>query len=71
MKNAKRIAEMSKNIINSDKSTWIPLFYSFKENDVFTKPSLFKNKERFELTQLTNPVTESELEKIVDRFINM
>ena len=67
MKNIEKVSEMSKNIVTRDRSTWLPLFYSFGENAVYTIPG----NDRFHVTDLINPNTPEDIENAVERFKNL
>jgi len=64
MKNTYKVAVLSKNINNGDRSTWLPLYYSFKENAVYTSDG----KGRMFVTNLINPNTETDIEEAVERW---
>ena len=66
MKNSQTIANKTKNTRSYDKTTWIPLFYSFAQDAVYTVPS----NDRFQVTTLINPNTKEDIEQAVKRFIN-
>lgn len=66
MKNLKTVADKTRNTRSNDKMTWIPLFYSFAQDAVYTVPG----NDRFQVTTLINPNTAQDIEKAVTRFIN-
>lgn len=66
MKNAAKVSEKSKNIVTRDRSTWLPLFYSFKDDAVYTIPG----NDRFHVTDLINYNTVEDISSAVTRFIN-
>lgn len=63
----KQLADATKNIIQKDKSTWIPLYYSVVEDSVYMNPG----DGRYFLTNLLNECTEEEVEESVHYFMNM
>ena len=69
MKNLKKVSEQSKNIVTRDRSTWLPLFYSYEEDAVYTTPSVGLFNTRFHVTNLINPNTPKDIEDAVNRFI--
>ena len=62
MKGLKALAQATQNILWNDKSTWIPLYYSIREDKVYTK----EGENRFFITNLINPQTEKDIEKTVN-----
>lgn len=66
MKNTQTVANKTKNIKSTDRSTWIPLFYSFATDTVYTVPG----NDRFHVTDLINPNTKEDIEQTVARFIS-
>lgn len=62
MKNARRIAEMTHNIIQKDLSTWITLYYSIEKDAVYCTPG----EGRYKVCRLLNVNTEKDIEEAVD-----
>lgn len=66
MKNTQTVANKTRNTRSGDRATWIPLFYSFAQDAVYTVPG----NDRFQVTTLINPNTAQDIENAVNRFIN-
>ena len=66
MKGLKQVSDKTQNINSRDRSTWLPLFYSFATDTVYTVPG----NDRFHVTDLINPNTKEDIEQAVRRFIN-
>ena len=66
MKNTQVVANKTQNTRSGDRATWIPLFYSFAKDAVYTVPG----NDRFHVTMLINPNTAQDIENAVTRFIN-
>ena len=67
MKGLKAVARATHNIVQKDKTTWVQLYYSIKEDKVFTKPG----EGRYYLTNLLNVNTEKDVEEAVHVCLNM
>jgi len=67
MKGLKTVAKATQNIIQKDKSTWVPLYYNVSEDKVYMKPG----DRRYLLTTLINVCTEKDIEESVHYFMNM
>lgn len=67
MKNAQRIATMTKKINSRDRSSWIDLYYSIEEDAVYTTPK----EGRTLITRLINPNTKDEIVQTVVRALWM
>lgn len=61
---AQEIARMTNIIIPSERSTWITIYYSFKEKDLSTTPAAGY----FKVTDLIRPNTAKDIERAVERF---
>ena len=66
MRNTQVVANKTKDTRSDDRTTWIPLFYSFAQDAVYTVPG----NDRFQVTTLINPNTAQDIENAVNRFIN-
>lgn len=64
MKNVSTIVKKSQNIICKDRSTWIPLYYSFANDAVYSTAG----EGRMLVTQLINPCDASGIKKAVERW---
>lgn len=67
MKGLKTVARQSKNIQQGNLSSWLPLYYSIKENKVSTtgEPGYYF------ITQLVRKCTEEEIKKAVENNLAM
>ena len=65
MKNHIRIAKASARIEQSDRTTWIPLYYSPSKKEVYTKDG----EGRFFLTKLIRENSPQEVENTVIRML--
>ncbi len=61
MKGLTALANATQKIDCKDKSTWIPLYYSIKEDKVYP----FDGEGRWFVTNLINPQTEKDIENTV------
>lgn len=64
MKNLSKVSKMSQSIVYGDRSTWLPLFYSFKADSVYTVPG----PDRFEVTCLIRTNSPEDIKAAVDRW---
>ena len=67
MKNVNNVVKKTQNIINKNRSTWLPLYYSYKKDSVYTPPA----DGRFFVTTLINPNEADDIIEVVDRWKNM
>lgn len=67
MKGLKAVAKATQNIIQKDRSTWIPLYYNVSEDKVYMEPG----DGRYLMTTLINTCTEKDVEESVHYFMNM
>ena len=67
MKNVKALSEKTQKIRCKDRSTWITLYYSVKEDAVYSDPG----EGRFKMCDLINPNTEQDIIESVHYFLNM
>jgi hypothetical protein len=67
MKNINRIANKSKGIVQTDWSTYLPLYYSPTKNEVYTTEA----NDRFLLTYLIRPNTPEEIKEAVNKYMRM
>lgn len=64
MNGSKRIASISKSIKSNNPMTWLPIYYSFKENAVITETDYILLKDQggfYQVTTLINPNTEQQI----------
>jgi hypothetical protein len=64
MKNLSKVSKMSQAIDNGNRSTWLPLFYSFRTDSVYTVPG----PDRFEVTCLIRANSSEDIKAAVDRW---
>lgn len=64
MKNVNNVVKKSQNIINKDRSTWLPLYYSFEKDSVYTTAA----DGRFLVTNLINPNGFEDIIKVVEHW---
>ena len=64
MKNIKAVVKKSQNIIQTDRSTWVRLYYSPTKDTVYTS----EGEGRFHVTNLINPNTEEDIKEVVERW---
>lgn len=67
MKGVSNIAKKSQNILCEDWSTWIPVYYSYKTNTVYTT----EGPDRYFVTKIINPTTAEGIKKAVERWMMM
>lgn len=65
MKNLKRVSKASQEIIQGDRSTWLPLYYDIEKDTVYIKPG----ENRHRLTELIRPCSEEEISAAVNRIM--
>ena len=61
MKGLKKLSKMTESIIQKDRSTWIPLYYSIREDTVFAS----EGEGRFFITTLINKNSPKDIEETV------
>lgn len=64
MKNVSNIVKKSQSILCEDRSTWIPLYYSFEKDSVYTTAA----DGRTLVTTLINPNTSKSIIEAVERW---
>lgn len=64
MKGLAAIAKKSQNINQKDKSTWVWLYYSLKEDKVYDKPA----DDRWLVCYLINPHTPKQVQEAVEEW---
>lgn len=64
MRGTKKISEMTKSIIQGDRSTWLSLFYSVSKDTVYTT----KGDGRYHVTDLISYNTPTDIEITVERW---
>ena len=64
MRNLKQVSEKSKSIKCRDRTTWLPLFYSIKDDAVYTEPG----EGRIMVTRLINPNTEKDIQETIENW---
>ena len=64
MKNVSNVVKKSQSILCEDHSTWIPLYYSFEKDSVYTTSA----NDRFLVTTLINPNTSKDIIEAVERW---
>lgn len=67
MRNISNVVKKSKNIICKDRSTWIPLYYSFANDAVYTS----EGDGRMLVTKLINPNEAADIIEAVERWKRM
>lgn len=67
MKGLKRLSEQTQTIICKDRSTWVKLYYSIKEDTVYSGPG----DGRYFICNLINPNSEYDIKKTVNHFMDM
>ena len=67
MKGLKALSDKTQNTRNTDRSTWIPLYYSISKDTVYNKPV----PNAYFVTDLINPNTPDDIKKAVQRFLSM
>ena len=65
MKNINKVSKMTQGIRSTDRTTWLPLFYSIQEDAVYTTPG----NDRYEVTCLIKPNTPEDIKQAVNRFL--
>ena len=68
MKNVNKIAQLTQNTRSSDRNSWVILFYSFKDDAVYTEEN--GKGGRYFVTFLINPCTASDIKEAVKRWMN-
>jgi hypothetical protein len=64
MKGLKTVVEKSQNIKQTDRSTWLKLYYDFKTKAVSTRHTT----NNCFITQLINPNTEADIIEAIERW---
>lgn len=64
MKGLKAVAKKSQNIKQTDRSTWIKIYYDFASQTVSTK----QTDNNCYVTQLINPNTEADIIEAIERW---
>lgn len=64
VKNLAKVARESKSIEQSDRGTWLPLYYDIDKNAVYTRYA----PERWHLTDLIRPCTKEEVAWVVHKM---
>lgn len=64
MKGLKQIAKKSQKIKQSDRSTWIKIYYDFSTQTVSTR----QTEDNLYVTQLINPNTEADILEAIERW---
>ena len=64
MKGLSNVAKRSAKIRQEDWSTWLPIYFSFKTDTVYTT----EGEDRFFVTKLIRPNTPEEIKAAVERF---
>lgn len=64
MKNVSNVVKKSQSILCDDRPTWLPLYYSFKTDSVYTTSA----NDRFLITTLINPNTSKDIIEAVERW---
>ena len=67
MRNVKALAEKTQKIICRDRSTWVTLYYSVREDAVYSE----QGEGRYKMCDLINPNTEQDIVETVHYFMNM
>jgi len=67
MKGLKTIARKSQDIKQSDRTTWIKIYYDFASDTVSTK----QTDNNCFVTSLINPNTEADIEEAIERWKRM
>ena len=67
MRNVKELSEKTQKIKYKDRSTWVTLYYSVKEDAVYSE----QGEGRYKMCDLINPNTEQDIVEAVHYFMNM
>ena len=67
MKGLKAIAKATQKINFKDRSTWIPLYYSIREDKAYTTDG----DGRYFMTNLINPQTEEDIREAIEYGLNV
>lgn len=67
MKNLNRVAKASQKIEQEDRSTWLPIYYSFKTQTVYIK----SGADRHFVTFLIRPNEPEEIEEAIERWTRL
>ena len=67
MKNLKRIAELTKSIVQKDRSTWVNLYYSIEKHTVYDRPG----DGRLYVCDLINVNTPKDVQEAVEDWLKM
>ena len=67
MKNLASVAKKTQNVICEDWSTWLPLYYSFENDAVYTT----EGEGRYLVTKLINPCSSAAVKAAVERWKRM
>lgn len=67
MKNLKRISELTKNIVQKDRYTWVKLYYSIEDKAVYDRPG----DGRFYVTDLISENTPKDVQDAVEWWLRM
>jgi len=62
IKNLTKVAKASEKIEQEERSSWMPIYYSFKTKTVYTK----SGEDRFYVTHLIRPNTPEEIERTIE-----
>lgn len=64
MKNLASVAKKTQNVICEYWSTWLPLYYSFERDAVYTS----EGDGRYFVTKLPNPCSAADIKAVVERW---
>lgn len=64
MKNLKKVSKATQKATARDRWTWVPLYYSIKNDAVYTT----EGDDRLKVTELINPNTEQEIRETVEAW---
>ena len=67
MNNLESISNMSQSIVAINKETWLPIYYSPSENEVYTEAG----EGRYMITNLINPNTPDDIREAIDFWKKM
>ena len=67
MKGLKKLSEQTQSINFRDRASWVKLYYSIKEDTVYSGPG----DGRYFICNLINPNSEYDIKKTVNQFLDM